>query len=200
MMNTITCTNIQRLIGLDFESYKLLPQYNFSFLKNERAGIAKSITITDKIILGKLVDDILTGGKVDMLNKLYPHAKKIAAYLTEKFGNIMQHLVPQVSYTGVMQYNGFELAVKGRPDFELKKWGIIDLKITHAKDVAGVIKFMRYVDQQFNYAKLAQVQNAYILSYSVPLQKAELHPLVIGDYNEFWADKIIKFGTPIIPA
>lgn len=191
----ITCHNIQRYTGMDFETYKLLPQYNFSFLKGERAGIAKQIQVTDKIILGSLVDGILTGGKIDMLHKLYPHAKKIAAYLSDKFSNIIPYLNAQVSFTGELHYNGFVLPVKGRPDFELQKSMIIDLKVTHAKDVQGVINYMRYEDQQFVYAKLAQVDQAYLLPYSVPLQKAEIIPVPINNNNEFWIDKIIKFGT-----
>lgn len=191
----ITCHNIQRYTGMDFETYKLLPQYNFSFLKGERAGIAKQIQVTDKIILGSLVDGILTGGKVDMLHKLYPHAKKIAAYLNQKFFTIIPYLNAQVSFTGELHYNGFVLPVKGRPDFELQKSMIIDLKVTHAKDVQGVINYMRYEDQQFVYAKLAQVDQAYLLPYSVPLQKAEIIPVPINNNNEFWIDKIIKFGT-----
>lgn len=195
-MSKIICTDIQRFEGLDFESYKLLPQYNFSFLKNQRAGAPQTVKVTDKIELGRLVDDIRTGGRVDMSHKLYPHAKKIAAYLYSKFGAILDRLTPQVSYTGLMHYNGFVLPVKGRPDFELKKHLIIDLKITHAKNVQGVINFMRYHDQQYVYGKLAQVPEAYLLTYSVPLQEAQIPPVIpIGDYNEFWADKIIKFGT-----
>jgi hypothetical protein len=193
-MEKIYCKNIQRLDGLDFESYKILPQLNFSYLKNQRAGVAKQISQTPKIVLGKLVDDILTGGKVDMLNKLYPHAKKIAHFLQDKFGHVLPFLAKQVSFTGELHYNGIALPVKGRPDFELLKSLIIDLKVTHAKDVRGVINYMRYEDQQWVYAKLAQVKEAYILSYSVPLQKADIIPLQINDYNEFWADKILKFG------
>lgn len=192
----ITCKNIRRLPGLDFEAYKLLPQFNFSYLKTQRAGIAKPIEETPKIVLGRLVDDIQTGGKPDMLHKLYPHAKKISAFLDEKFGHILPHLAKQVSFTGELHYNGFMLPVKGRPDFELSKTLIIDLKVTHARNVDGVIDYMRYVDQQWGYAKLAQAADAYILAYSIPLQDIVFRPLQIGDYNEFWADKILKFGQP----
>lgn len=191
----ITCTNIQRYTGMDFETYKLLPQYNFSYLKQERAGIARQIQVTDKIVLGSLVDAILTGGRVNMLDKMYPHAKKIAAYLLEKFGHIIPHLNAQVSFTGELHYKGFVLPVKGRPDFELIKTLIIDLKVTHAKDVDAVNNFMRYADQQFVYAKLAQVTEAYLLSYSVPMQKAVIKPVVLDNNNPFWIEKIIKFGT-----
>lgn len=196
-MQVINCVNIRRLEGLDFESYKLLPQFNFSFLKGERAGIAKQIHETPKIILGRLVDDILTDGKPDMLNKLYPHAKKIAAFLIDKFGHIMPFLAKQVSFTGELHYNGMMLPVKGRPDFELLKSLTIDLKVTHAKDVMGVINYMRYQEQQWLYAKLAQARDAYLLPYSVPLQSARILQLTVGDYNDFWADKILKFGKLI---
>lgn len=193
----ITCKNIIRLPGLDFESYKLLPQYNFSYLKSERAGIAKPVTETPKIILGKLVDDILTDGKPDMLHKLYPHAKKIAAFLDEKFGHVLPFLAKQVSFTGELYYNGFVLPVKGRPDFELLKSLIIDLKVTSARNYQGVIDYMRYNDQQWLYAKLAQAKESYLLPYSIPLQQADFIPVPLPDYNEFWADKIIKFGKPL---
>lgn len=191
----ISVHNIQRFDGMDFETYKLLPQYNFSFLKRQRAGVATEVKRTDKIILGSLVDAILTGGEIDMRDKLYPHAKKIAAYLQAHYGSILPHVSAQVSFTGIFSYRGLILPVKGRPDFELKRRLIIDLKVSHAKDAYGTIKFMGYNDQQWGYAKLAGVKEAYILTYSVPLQKAEMITVPLGDDNDFWIDKIIKFGT-----
>lgn len=193
----ITVSDIQRFDGLDFANYQALPHYNFSFLKREKFGIAQSVQVTDKMILGTLVDAIRTGGKVDMSHKLYPHAKKIAAFLYAKFPAILDALVPQVSFTGNMLYSGFRLPVKGRPDYLLPKKLIIDLKIMHGRDIPSTISYMRYEDQQFGYAKLAQVSQAYILAYSVPLQDAKFYPLQINDSNPFWIEKIIKFGKPL---
>lgn len=143
--------------------------------------------------LGTLVDEIRTGGSPDMRHELYPAAKKIAHYLIEKFP-FLDRLVPQVSYTGVFTYEGFSIPVKGRPDYELPRQATIDLKVTHAKDVDGVHKFMGYENQQFGYARLAQVPLAYILTYCVPLKQASLKCLRIGDTNRFWVEKILKFG------
>jgi hypothetical protein len=193
----ITAKNIQCFQGLDFESYKLLPQYNFSFLKNEQAGVAKAVKVTDKMILGSLVDAIRTGGKIDMAHKLYPHAKKIAAFLYNKFGSVLDAMQPQPSFTGELHYGQFKLPTKGRPDFLLPKKLIVDLKVMHGRDVRGTINYMRYHDQLFGYAKLAQVDEAYILAYSIPLQTAVFEPVPVGPTNGFWIDKIIKFGTPI---
>lgn len=193
----INCSNIKRYDGLDFESYKLLPQYNFSFLRTQRSGIASPVRETDKIILGRLVDDVLTDGKPDMLHKLYPSAKAIAAHLQQDFARILPHLKRQPSFTGELHYGGFMLPVKGRPDFDLPRMLTIDLKVSSATNVQGVIEYMKYNDQQWLYAKLAQAKEAYLLTYIRPLKKSQLKPVPLPDYNEFWADKILKFGTPI---
>lgn len=190
----ITCHNVQRFENMDFESYKLLPQHNFSFLKRQRAGIATEIKRTDKIVLGTLVDSILTGGQIDMLDKLYPAAKEIAAYLKANFGSILPYLAKQVSFTGEFRYNGFVLPVKGRPDFELKKRLIIDLKVSHSKDTEATSKFLGYPDQQYGYAKLAGVSESYILTYIKPLKKAEMKIVALNDQNSFWIDKILMHG------
>lgn len=121
----IHCKDITRIPNLSFDSYKLLPQYNYSFLKNEKSGYTSQITATPKMILGILVDGILCDGEVDIANKLYPAAKHIAGVLKSEFGWLLDSVEKQMSYTGTMilRKNGIEfgLPIKGRPDFELKK-------------------------------------------------------------------------------
>src|ERR1700749_3725228 len=130
----ITCHSVQRITSLAFDSYLLLPQYSHSYLKNERLGFSQYKTTTLKMRLGSMVDALLTGGPVNMLDKLYPIARLIAAQLRYELGGLLDKLEKQVSYTGMMRYDAgkaiFELPVKGRPDFELRGELIVDLKVT----------------------------------------------------------------------
>lgn len=195
----ITCTNVQRITGLNFGSYLLLPQYSHSYLKRENNGLYTPIKATDKMQLGSLVDNILTGGEVDMNNKLYPAAKSIAHFIFKEFGWALASMEKQVTYTAMMQYNGFELPIKGRPDFEQQKTFILDLKVTSdpPNKIDQNINFMGYPNQQFGYAKQAEVSIAYILIYSRPAKECFLRSLKIGGRNSFWEEKILKFGKLI---
>lgn len=194
-MTEIICKNINRIESIAFDDYKRVERFNFSYLKRERAGIATDLPMNDKIMLGSLVDAILTGGHVDMGHKMYRHAKKIVAYIKANFGAILPHLSNQVTYTGEMHYNGFMLPVKGRLDWELRKRMVIDLKVTSVTDIDALIEHMKYKDQQFCYYSLAQVPESYILAYSTKLERAIVRQLEVTKYNEFWAEKIIRFGA-----
>lgn len=193
-MSEIICKNVQRIEAIGFDDYKRVERFNFSYLKRERAGIATELAMNDKIMLGSLVDAILTGGHIDMSHSMYRHAKKIAAYIKSKFGALLPHLSKQVTYIGEMHYNGFMLPVKGRLDWELRKRMVIDLKVTSVADIPALIKHMQYEDQQFCYYSLAQTPEAYILAYSTKTGQAKVIPLTVTKFNEFWADKIIRFG------
>lgn len=200
----ITCRNVQRIINLDFDSYLLLPQYSHSYLKNEKHGFSQYKSTTLKMELGSLVDALLTGGPVNMLHKLYPAAKRIAAQLRSELGGILDKLHKQVSYTGFMRYDAgkaiFELPIKGRPDFELPGELIVDLKVTHEhKDkVDATIQYFGYPNQQFGYGKLSGVKTALLLIYTTKTNEVlPLRRIPIGDTNRFWEQKIIKFGQAV---
>lgn len=191
----IICANSNRLINLDFENYKLLPQYSFSFLKRERAGVAQPIKSTPKMQLGTLVDNILTDGPVDMGHELFNAARAIAYKLAKEFSWALPHLDKQVSYTGELIYKDFKLPVKGRPDYELQKKLIIDGKVTSGKNWLGAVNFLDYRSQQYNYAKLAGVTESYLMIYCKPTKEAIIHQLDITGSSSFWEEKIIKFGS-----
>lgn len=180
----------------DFDAYLSSPGLSHSFLKNQELGIAKQVQQSDKIMLGKLVDNILTDpSNVDMLSPLYNIARSIASELRKNFPYI-EHFEKQVSYTGVATYNGFSIPVKGRLDYYRKDVAHIDLKITHEKNIKALIAHMGYANQMWNYAKLSGSKNNYILIYSVPLKKAFVEPIDCSmDHSEWWADKILQFGT-----
>jgi hypothetical protein len=191
----ITCTDQQRFTSLDFNEYRSFSQYSFSFLKSEAFGLSKNVEVTDKIILGSLVDGIISNERVDMTHRLYPAAKAIAAYLRANFSGILPYMHSQISYSGIFHYHGFCLPAKGRLDMEIPKRIVVDLKITDSKNIPELIKFMKYDDQLFGYAKLGQHTEAYILAYSKPLKKAHIYSIPVSDHNEFWAEKILKFGS-----
>jgi hypothetical protein len=195
----ITCFNVNRIVDLQFNNYLLLPQYSHSYLKNERQGFSQNPTITVKMRLGSLVDGLLTGSEVDMADKLYPIAKNIAAKLSAEFGWAIKRLYKQVSYTGIMRYDAgrsiiFDLPVKTRPDFEEPKTFIIDLKVTDETDVDKAINFLGYKNQMFGYGKMAGCPVAYLLMYRRKMRDTVIRKITIGDHNEFWKEKIIKFG------
>lgn len=197
----ITCHTVQRITGLDFQNYLLLPQYSHSFLKSERSGFSTFKRASTKMQLGSLVDAIRTDGEVNMADPLYPAAKIIAVALKKEFGWALTRMHKQVSYTGIMRYDAgkaiFELPVKGRPDFEEPKEFIIDLKVTDEVDVDRVIQFLGYPNQQFGYGKLSGCSVAYLLFYRKKKKDTVLRKIQIADSNRFWQEKIIKFGKAV---
>lgn len=195
----ILCREVQRYTGLDFSSYVALPGYSHSFLKREINGTAPHIQKTDKMAFGSLVDDIRSNAQVDMGHPLYPAARDIAARLYAEFGTLLDAFHKQVSYTGTFSHRGFSMPVKGRPDFEVPNKLIVDLKVTHAKDLRGLLAWAKYDDQQFCYGKLAGVTVRYLMIYMVPHKRTEFIPLRDTPSNSFWEEKILKFGT-VAPA
>lgn len=191
----ITYSNIRRYDGLDFDDYLKTEGYSYSFLKGEQSGIEREVKNSDKIMLGKLVDAILTEPeKADMMSPLYSIARDIASSIRKDLPYI-NNFAKQVSFCGIAEYKGFKLPVRGRLDYYLKGSCILDLKVTSEKNIDALIAFMGYENQLWHYAKLAEVKSAYLLIYSVPLKKTFLRVVgCSGNYSEFWSDKIIKFG------
>lgn len=200
----ISCHSVQRIMNLDFSSYLLLPGASHSFLKNEKHGFNQYKSTTLKMELGSLVDALLTSGPVDMLHKLYPVARLIAAQLKAELGWAIGKLDKQVSYTGIMRYDAgkaiFELPVKGRPDFELPGELIVDLKVTNeAKEkVDATIKYFGYPNQQFGYGKLSGIKTSFLLIYTTKTNEVlPMRRIPIGDTSRWWEERIIKFGQAV---
>ena len=193
----ITYSNISIIEKIDFNDYLKFKGYSHSFLKSENFGIAKDFTVTDKVIVGKLVDGILTEpSTVDMLDSLYPIAKNIAFEIKPTFENIIKQFKSQISFVCDIEYEGFIMPTKGRLDYLLEGIAVIDLKVTFAKDVKALIEFMKYENQLWHYCKAMNVKTAYLLIYSVPLRKTQLISIDVDKpYNEFWAEKTLKFGN-----
>lgn len=192
----ITYSNIQRFDDMPFGDYLKLPGYSHSFLKRERMGVAEDLTITDNIRIGSLVDSIHTEpGKAKMNDPLYPAARDIAATIKQGFGTLINLFEKQVSYTAEATFQDFTMPVKGRLDFLLKGYAVIDLKVTKSKDLRSLIEFMGYKNQLWNYCKFPNLPTAYLMIYSIPLKKTELVKIDCrSNTNTFWEDKILKFG------
>jgi hypothetical protein len=192
----ITYSNIVRHDNLPFQDYLKLEGYSFSFLKREINGINPHLEITNNIRLGSMVDAILTEPeKVDYSDPIYKPAKEIAALIRSKYSSLLFAFQKQVSFTAIANFGGFEMPVTGRLDYLLIDHAVIDLKVTMSKDIHALIQFMKYDNQLWNYCKMAKVDKAYLMIHSVPLKKTELIALNCADnMNEFWADKILKFG------
>lgn len=194
----ITYNSINCIPGLSFEQYLQLPGYSFSTLKTMKDGVAEEVVGTWKMRLGSIVDAILSEQPIKgmMNDELYPAAKKIAFRILQQWGDEIRFFKKQQSYTGVATFNGFGLPVRGRPDYELPKFAVIDLKITHEKDMRGVIKHFNYEDQLFNYAKLANVPHGFILMYSTKLGIADMfYADCRRTISSFWQSKIMDYGN-----
>lgn len=194
----IAYQNIKRHDGIEFGEYLKLPGLSHSFLKGEKHGAAKEVLITEKIIVGKIVDAILSDPQgIDMSSPYYQTAKSIAFLIQNKFGSMIKQLKSQVSYTADIVHNSFVLSTKGRLDWQLGNLSTIDLKVTYSKDVKGLIKFMGYENQVWHYSKCSETKKAFIMIHSVPLKETFIFEIPVSTpSNLFWETKILKFGKP----
>lgn len=196
----IKYSGCQEIDCTDFKHYLSLPGYSHSYLKSQKGGVTPSFNVTDKVMIGKIVDQILTNsGQVDFAHPQYKKASIIAAFLKQHFAAILPQLKTQVAFTGIANYGAFFMYVKGILDYLLPKFAVIDLKITAEKNVDKLIEFMGYKNQLWNYAHLAGVKFAYILIYSTHKDNQK-YPcrLIKIDVSEpcnlFWKNAILDFG------
>lgn len=185
--------------NLPSEEYFKLPGFSHSFVKYQQNGIVPYKELTDKMRLGSMVDHILTEPNlIDWHDPFFQRARKIAIELQENYKSVVGSFKSQQSYSGTMFYQGFELNVCGRLDWELPRYAVVDLKCTSAKtdkEFRALIGHMGYKNQLFNYAGLAQVPKAYILPYSITANRClSIVEVTVGGNNIFWQDAILKFG------
>ena len=194
----ITCPTSIAIDDMPFQEYLKLEGYSHSFLKYQKNGIVEPKEVTANMQIGTLVDGILCEPEtVNMQHELYAPAKAIAYELQKKHGNLIKAFKKQVSYTATMQYNGFQLPVKGRLDFMLEKFAVIDLKVTWSKNAKGLINYMGYNNQLYGYCNMAGLSKGYILIYSVPTKEVNLIEIPVSGSNQFWENAIMSFGTTI---
>ncbi len=190
----------QQINVQDFNQYLSTPGYSHSFLKSQKGGFVPPFNVTKKVMIGKIVDQILTdSAKVDYRNENYPIAKVIANKIKEKFAPVLAHLQTQVAFTGLAEYKGLTMPVKGILDYLLPKFCVLDLKYTEEQHVDKLINYMGYPNQLWNYGKLAKVNKAYILSYSAhkanqsnPCRLIEIP--IHQENNYFWENAVLDFG------
>ena len=192
----INISNIVRIESIPFDQYLQVEGYSHSFLKHQKYGVSETMEVTANMRTGSLVDGILTEPeKVNMADTLYRPAKEIAMHLKKTYGSMIDVFKKQVSYTATFEYNGFFMKTKGRLDFELPGKSVIDLKVTWSKDVRALIAYMGYDNQLYSYCKMAGVNKAYIMIYSVPLKKISIIEIDVTGSNLFWENAILDFGT-----
>lgn len=196
----ITFENVKEYKNIPFEQYTALKGFSHSFLKSEINGVQPEFIMNDKIRLGSMVDAFLTQPEaVDFKSPLFEQARAIASEIKKHFAFALPLLEPQLSYTADMIYQGLTMPVCGRLDWLLRGHADIDLKVTAAKtdeQFKALLHYMGYENQQWNYARMAKVSKAYILPYSVPLKRClKLVEVPVGNSNEFWIDKIKRFGS-----
>ena len=190
----------QQTHNLQFEDYLKMQYHSHSSLKNDIGGFQKEFRMTDKIALGKQVDEILTSGHPDINSPHYRKAMNIAKAIKEKFGDkLISSFKCQVSYFGYMESFGMRLKIKGRPDWIISGRAVLDLKVTaeSLKKVESLIDFMGYDNQLFNYRGLSGCRNLFLLFYSTKDEKAMLidRTLKVGWNSEnWWSEKIMMHG------
>lgn len=194
----ITVTDVVFHEDLSFEEYLKLPNgFSHSYLKGERNGIAAHIEETNNMRRGTLVDKILTEPhSVDMSDPMYVEAREIAGRLQAQFGPAIKRFKKQISITAVFHHQGFSMPVRGRLDFLLPRIAVIDLKVSGVPDMKKNISHFGYDNQLWGYSKMAGVSKSYLLAYMVKNKSTEIHGIDVStDYNEFWAEAILRFGS-----
>lgn len=98
--------------------------------------------------------------------------------------------------TAVMHCGEFSMDVKGRLDFGLPGFAVIDLKIHNGNNFLGVVEHFGYKNQLFNYRGMYQVPKAYLMVHETKKKANRLINVDCSDMNnEFWRESIYKFGT-----
>lgn len=196
----IEYSNLSCNKGLDFNSYLQIEALSHSSLKQMKNGILPDFKVTDKVRIGKLVDDILTNNVIDMSNPHYVIAKDIANKMTAEIGvNTLKLLTFQISYSAIMSFDGLSINIKGRPDVELGKLATIDFKVTDEKDCLALINYMGYDNQLWNYSKLGKTKNKFIFIYSKKLKKTFFYKRLVSEEDnnkseKWWKGKILEYG------
>lgn len=147
---------------------------------------------TNKMLLGSEVDAILTENKTsdDRI------ANEIANTISKRWGTILSRLQAQTCYTGIIEAHGMKLPVKGRLDYDLPKVLILDLKVTSATNIRALIDHMDYHTPIWNYARLSQSPQAYILPYSTVKKKClDLYPIDVSGHSHVWENRVLEYGS-----
>ncbi len=196
-----------RKVGIQFDNYLESPGFSHSSIKMMRNGVQRDFITTDKVRIGKIVDDILTNPKVNHEdNPLYNIARDIADKMIVEYGSLLKYAKYQSSYFGDMidLESGLFIHIKGRPDCEFVKKIIIDYKVTddakNERDCHKLIEFMGYDNQLWNYGKLADADNHFLFIYSRKAKRTftikRLTTNLDRDLAEnWWTNKILEHGS-----
>jgi len=209
----IKYSNILKLSNIPFEQYLKLDGLSHSTLKSMRNGVLPDFNVTDKVRVGKIVDDIHTAKWTDITHPLYKPARDIASCMESEIGkNVMDKLQYQNSYQSQIDANGLKMLVKGRPDAELGNLAVIDFKVTFQKyirrkeDLIPLIKFMGYDNQIGNYAnmsdklKIGIKYGKFLFIHSVYANKTFFFKRLVDELDilmmeNWWENKIYEYGT-----
>jgi hypothetical protein len=164
-------SNKKIVYDLDFEAYLGIPAISNSKMK----GDGKEFKLTDKVLLGKEVDEILT-------NKNYKSSDRKALQIVENiraiFGPLLDLSKMQVSAfcTAEDENSGLSCYMKTRPDIYLPNIATIDLKVTAEplRNLNSLIEFMGYEEQCFMHRTFCSTPESYLLVYSSKDNKSVL--------------------------
>lgn len=185
-------------MGLTFDQYRNLGSFHsHSSLKNMRGGISTPYKPPTYIMqLGTLVDEILTGN-ADISHPQYSTAKKMANALRTTWGSAFNSMEKQLSYTAIIEHDGLELDVMGRPDYVLPNSAIIDLKVSQVKTREEAIKVadhFNYDNALWHYGQMAGCSEYYLLVYCAKSGRIEVIKRECLGASYWWADKVLLYG------
>jgi len=192
-------TAINKFDRLPFQDYLSLPGYSFSFLKRQRGGVVEPFAETNKMAFGTLVDALLT--QPDRVPEYadratLAEARRAVVEIRKLLGLNLNLFEFQTSFTALVTgETGFSMPVKGRTDIIIHD-SVIDLKVTEVNEsrLPHLIHHFGYDKQLFHYAKLAEVDDAYILFYLRKKRKCFLRKIDTSRADNFWECATLEFG------
>lgn len=180
--------------GMPFDKYIDLRAASFSGIRYGRFTGEQ----TEKMKMGTMVDAILTEkpDSIDMFAPNYPIAKAIAASIREVIpvDSMMSQVVGTANACLQCEDGVFSMPVKGRLDFLIPGRAVIDLKVSHERDIDRAINYFRYPDQLWHYAKLVKVDKAYLVVYKVRDKQVIVRSMDVSEDSEFWKEAIVSQG------
>lgn len=178
------------IYDLDFQEYLKIDAVSNSGMKSE----GKEFKMSDKIMIGKEVDSILTEDGYVSENNI---ANNIARQLKYTFGEVIKLATPQVSILCDIACTETDLQVKmkTRPDFFFEDMLSVDLKVTFEKmrNIEALVKFMKYEEQCYLHRTLGGVEKSYLMIWSVPDKTGRL--IRCEKDCSYWINKaVVDYG------
>lgn len=186
-MSSILVKNIQYHESVPFEEYLKMPGYSFSGIKNHGKVWTEP---TEKMKLGSSVDDYLNDPS--RFNGDLSIVKPLALKLKERVGNLYPKFKKQLSITADFYYEGMMMKYKGRTDWAIPNFLVVDIKVSES--IKYAIDFFDYPNQISGYC--IPMKSNYGILLSINPKTKEVNSINIPLSDLWWKKQILKFGKP----